>query len=128
MKTIGSIIACTFAAILLTPAQLASAASSGCVNVHEFRAIQYISASYAKVRHVFGTNGKRIHYYPGTDVDGSRMDDSVRTYRKCRSFDHGKGVVAINFDNYDNGPRMRVFEVQRNDPNRLFIVRCEETL
>lgn len=28
------------------------------------------------------------------------MVDSVRTYKKCRSFEHGRGRVAINYDNY----------------------------
>jgi hypothetical protein len=76
---------------------------------------EWIDTSY------FDDQGNYVEdgYYEPTWVDTSYWDDSVnwvpvvdtvRTYKKCRSFNHGRGRVAINFDNYSrpwlSGPRV----------------------
>ncbi len=48
--------------------------------------------------------------------------DSVRSYRKCRSFDGGRGRVGVNFDKYTGqnagyfDGRMRLYGKARNNP------------
>jgi hypothetical protein len=44
------------------------------------------------------------------------MLDTVRTYKKCRSFNRGRGRVAINFDNYSR-PWLSGARVAYKDPS-----------
>lgn len=46
--------------------------------------------------------------------------DTVRSYKKCRSFDKGKGRVGINFDQYyHRASGMRMYKKVRNNPRLL---------
>lgn len=43
--------------------------------------------------------------------------DAVRSYKKCRSFNRGRGKVAINFDNYSHSyPDVRVAYTHPSNP------------
>lgn len=46
--------------------------------------------------------------------------DTVRSYKKCRSFDRGRGRVGINFDQYAHpAPGFRVWKKARYSPRSL---------
>jgi hypothetical protein len=49
------------------------------------------------------------------------MVDTVRTYKKCRSFNRGRGRVAINFDNYSRSWLSGVRVVYKHPSNPGFM-------
>jgi hypothetical protein len=75
-------------------------------------------------------------YYDSYYVDGYWEDDeyynvsvidTYRSYKKCKSFNRGRGRVAINFDNYtSNYAGMRVYAKHANNPWR-FILGARQT-
>ena len=59
-----------------------------------------------------------MSYYDATATWVS-MRDTVRSYKKCRTFQHGRGRVGINFDNYSHGAGLHVFTKVASNPYRL---------
>lgn len=62
-------------------------------------------------------------YWDSEWIDTSfsyRATDTVRSYRKCRSFDRGRGRVGINFDDYNStAGGLRVYRKVRGNPWQL---------
>jgi hypothetical protein len=57
-------------------------------------------------------------YYDAT-ANWVSMTDTVRSYKKCKSFQRGRGRVGINFDNYSHGSGLHVFMKVNSNPYRL---------
>ncbi len=45
--------------------------------------------------------------------------DTVRSYKKCKSFGHGRSRVGIEFDNYTHGDALSVFTKRATNPYSL---------
>lgn len=144
-RAITSAIALSFSAFglaIIAPSP-AQADTPGCVSAVEYRVpLKYRTTG--EITRLFDTPGVQIlradgpGYWEGAWVEDGYYDefgdwidmsywddfaywrsevDTVRSYKKCRSFDGGRGRVGINFDNYTSlRPGLRVYSKVRYNP------------
>jgi hypothetical protein len=147
-RAITSAIALFVAALglaIIAPAP-AQADTPGCVSGVEYR-VPLRGRTTGQITRLFDTPGVQVYryddeYWVGDWVEDGYWDefgewvdltywddfaylqddvDTVRSYKKCRSFDGGRGRVGVNFDNYTSPySGLRVYSKTRYSPSSIF--------
>lgn len=111
------------------PAHATAAAKPGCVSASEYYRVAR-GMSPQRVANLFGTGGTKLLDHTGSyevpEGNGVTLvtwdRTIVRAYRKCATFDHGRGQIGVKFyetaDSYGEG--MQVISKVRSGPRDLF--------